>query len=164
MILPCACETVRLHASVTSVFELALFERLGYDEPTGGLLFGRVCSETEIVIEYAIPHLLKVAKAQMFGIGYVHGIRDAARDAAWHLRGLVPVGQWLAYVQGPPLKEHLIADFALHRKLDPQGDPLVLLSATFSEAKVPDVLCYSARLLLERQILRPISTLIAGRA
>jgi hypothetical protein len=127
VILPHACSAVQISAEVRSAFENGFSTDL-LATGKGGLLFGRLLSERLVSVDYAIPYAVP-GEAER-GADYLLGRWEGAKEAVWHLRGLIPVGIWLAY--GPPSPSNQpIGEY--HRRsphLKLPTEPLVLLVAT----------------------------------
>jgi hypothetical protein len=130
--LPDGYRTLRLSTEVRQSFDEHL-EFDFFDGRNAGVLYGRTSACRELVVEYVAPFFLDLDIAQKYKPGYAFGRAEALYAAVWQLRGLWPIGYWLAYDGGLPAQEQVLEHLETYAKLGLEISEFALLIATRSE-------------------------------
>ena len=126
--LPDGYRTLRLTTEVRQSFE----EHLEFDFVDGGnagVLYGRTSARRELVVEYVAPFFLDDVLTQQYNRGYALGRAEALFAAVWQLRGLRPIGYWLAYDGEVPALDQVLTLLDLYAGFNLRIDELALLVA-----------------------------------
>jgi len=140
--LPDGYRTLRLTTDVRQTIDEHL--EFSFAGGNAGVLYGRISPRREVVVEYVAPFYLDVELSQKYNRGYALGRAEALFEALWQLRGLRPIGYWLAYDGDSPaldqVLEHLeilaqlnleIGELALLVVARPQAGNLVMAAYTY---------------------------------
>lgn len=140
--LPNGYRTLRLSAEVRQSFNEHLeFSLLGVGN--GGVLYGRISPRRELVVEYVAPFFLDMQLAENYSRGYALGRAEALFEAVWQLRGLRPIGYWLAYDGEFPALDLVLEHLEIYSKFDLEIEELALLVAARPQARKIEMAAYT---------------------
>lgn len=140
--LPDGYRTLRLTTEVRHSFDEHL-EFSFADGANAGVLYGRTSARRQLVVEYVAPFYSNADVAQKYSIGYAFGRAEALYEAAWQLRGLWPIGYWLAYEDAVPARDQLLEHLNSYAKLGLENSEFALLIATRPEPGKAVIVAYS---------------------
>jgi hypothetical protein len=130
--LPDGYRTLRLSMDVRQSFDEHL-DFAFFDGSNAGVLYGRTSARRELVIEYVAPFFLDVDVAQKYKPGYAFGRAEALYEAVWQLRGLWPIGYWLAYDGELPAREQVLEHLETYAQFGLEISEFAFLVATRPE-------------------------------
>ncbi|GGR40381.1 hypothetical protein [Deinococcus ruber] len=140
--LPDGYRTLRLTTEVRQTFE----EHLDFsfiDDGNAGVMYGRLSARRELVVDYVAPFFLDPELTQTYDRGYALGRAEALFEAVWQLRGLRPLGYWLAFGGEVPALDQVLARLTMYAGLHLKIDELALLIAARPQVRTTVMAAYT---------------------